>query len=188
MQDAVVIDEYCIERLDQIELSRISQAIDADLRGSGLDVLAFDKENSDPINPVAVHALRCRMSGGQASFYAELMHLDFESRSTDFEDRNAEVEQVGKDWIFKRGLLHLSKPARYPAIERIIVPALVMGARGEQADIAICQSQHGMAPPPIASTICHIAVGTQSVPACTEGCPTVLVDWSEQTERRGSSR
>lgn len=164
MQDAVVIDEYCIERFDQSELCRINQAIDADLRGSGLDVLAFDKENSDPINPVTVHALRCRMSGGQASLYAELMHLDFESRSTHFEDSKAEVEQVSKDWIFKRGLLHLSKPARYPAVEPIVVPALEMRPRRELGETAFGEAQNGMSPTPIASTIRHIGVELKPIP------------------------
>ena len=186
MQDAGVIDECCIERLDQGKFSQINQAIDADSRCPGVDVRAFDKKNADPIDPVTVHALRRWMSGGYACLYAELMHLDFKRTAAEFEDSEAETEQVGKGRAFERGLLHLSKPARYPAIERIVVPTLKMRLCGKRNEAALGKTQDSVTPTPLASAICHIVVGLKPIPARSKFGPSSSIEWSEQSARRFS--
>ena len=184
MQDAGVIDECCIERLDQGKFSQINQAIDADSRCPGVDVRAFDKKNADPIDPVTVHALRRWMSGGYACLYAELMHLDFKRTAAEFEDSEAETEQVGKGRAFERGLLHLSKPARYPAIERIVVPTLKMRLCGKRNEAALGKTQDSVTPTPIASTVCHMSVEFKPIPTRCKSGPHLLVERSDQLVRR----
>ena len=112
------------------------------------------------------------------------MHLDFESRSTHFEDSKAEVEQVGKDWTFKCSLLHLSKPARYPAVERIVVPALKMRLRGKRNQAAFGKTQDSVTPTAVASTVSHIGVRFQPIPTLCKSGPGFLIERSEQLARR----
>ena len=127
--------------------------------------MTANHQHQHEVDAIAMNSFRCRMAGATwLCLDAELVHLDFESRSTRFEDSKAEVEQVGKDWIFKRGLLHLSKPARYPAVERIVVPALEMRPRRELGETAFGEAQNGISPTPIASTIRHIGVKLKPIP------------------------
>ena len=94
----------------------------------------------------------------------ELVHFDM-GGAVHRELRRAEGEDGAADGTVDRGLFDRIEPALHIAIERIIVPALIMGLVRLADEIARCVAEGRVATAAVAPAIGHIEIRPQIVPA-----------------------
>ena len=135
------------------------------------DVVTPRPMPDSPIDTVPVHAFGRGVPGSLSRLDPELMNLDLARYVRQRKNVAAQRKQGTKGFAAEHLGLHLREPALDPAVERVVVAALVMRTWRQGANFTIGQRQNGMTPAPVTPAICHVAIITQRGPASAESIP-----------------
>ena len=133
---------------------------------------AIDQQNADPIDAITVSTFGC---GHARSVFVcldpELMHFHvprhrvFSARRNCIEDSCAGAQNTPRKPIGRRSVRNRREPTLDPAVERVVIAALVMWLGGLARDGAPSGNERGKAPTAIAATIGHVDVEPKVIPA-----------------------
>src|SRR5690606_12804627 len=136
------------------------------------DVLAPHHQDGDEVDAVPVRALGRRPTDAARGVDAELVRLDVPARYLPQPgEQAAETDDGGRPGgIALDRRLDRLEPALEPAVQRVVVHRLPVGAVGGPLDAAVGQLEDvgPVAPPPVATTVTQVAVGWQALPARTQ--------------------
>lgn len=178
MIDAVVIHDCRVQRLDQGEARHRSFVTIGDCGFPLGDIFPPHEEDEHPIHPVPMQPFRCRPPFRLwPRFDAKLVHLHMPAiRPQGYGGKAgkqmvAELQHGGGRGVRGDRLADRLEPAGDAAIERIIIPALVMRLVGFPLDCAAADREGGETAAAIAAAIGHIAVEPEVIPTIRETGP-----------------
>src|SRR5438445_935153 len=176
VEHARIIDQRGIERALECEAAEQAPiGSRVDFRGAARDIDAIDHQYEYVIDTVTMHALGSRLTGlVRSRLDAELMHFDAPSvrvRRERTESISAKVQNGTQRRARADGGIDRFEPAFDAALQRVVFKTLVMRLmrlpydRVVMSTISAHDSEHRMAPAPIAAVVGKVAVEREIVPA-----------------------
>jgi hypothetical protein len=177
VKDPIVLQEDGIKRIGERELAQVATVQAEDRRDPAFDVLPVDQHDKHPIDAVAMQPLGRRLADlAGAGFYPELVQLHVSSfgpvrpRRQCVKYLPSDIEKTQGDRMDCDRLAHRPESTLDSAIERVVVPALIVrlvrladdtfGRNGEGRETSAA----------IAPAVGHICVEAELVPlAAKEG-------------------
>ena len=141
MTHAPIVEKDRVERLGERELAKRPSLGIEDLSDAARYIATIHQQDADPIDAIPVGTFGCRQARPAADgFDSELMHLRMPWRPVcaggrrRIEDRRADPKNASGEPVGGHAVRHWREPALNPAVERIVVPTLIVRLMGLARD------------------------------------------------------